>query len=672
MGLEGTKAAISLDNLSMAAVLEAVGLMVGIDLTYIEKVLVGFGLGETTEYDTSVSTQAGTPKKMIYTTDFANHDMVTVLANLVLLTIADKDNEAFIKELAGEEIYGVIIKIFNLDLKENKAPVQKMNWKGVPEKVGQIFNALETSPTYKGFEYGPLYTEEMAQYIADNIGEFINNIIYLLGLEINGVNVDSLESLLNNLVGGSLYNSDLVITIRDALAGLAGSIEGLEVNGVNVGKTIVTVLKTAKIADLKAIGKVAVPEFREDDPDTTDVNEAREDFVASLCNVLEPAYGLLTWLLTDADLAFFVKEGEDKQPTDLIKLPGAEGYNNGIGLLLEAIGCEPTALDKGAEGEALVKAILNPLLNRLDVIFANPAEEILAVLTNVIYFINSNGIDVVIKNTLNAVYTVLAAIEPIAKVDLYKLVGLDAYVTLSAEELIDMLLSKLEVAGFDFTAISVDLFSELTIGKLTQYTSISAEGANAYKMVYDAEYADEADMVTAIMRLVITFILTENNREVLIDLLKDALGMSADAEKYVSALLKAFADSIVGKKGEDLRLGMDSVLATIYYIFYGLDTGVDNTVAGKKDLDKLWAAKIKELNDNSPSENTQVGDLITDIFDILFNDPDEEGNFPVGGGNDVADKEEIAPNGFLAFFARIKAFFQEIADFFKNLFSFGK
>ena len=159
----------------MKDILQAVSLMVGLDLTYIEKVLVGFGLG-TVEAYTSVSTQAGTPKKMIYTTDFANYDMVTVLANLVLITIADAKNAEFVKDLAGEEIYAVILDILNLE--ENEAPVQKMNWKGVPEKVGQIFNALETSPTYKGFEYGPLYTEEMAQYIADNIGEFINNIIY--------------------------------------------------------------------------------------------------------------------------------------------------------------------------------------------------------------------------------------------------------------------------------------------------------------------------------------------------------------------------------------------------------------------------------------------------------------------------------------------------------------
>lgn len=651
MKIEDTDATISLDNLSMADILQAVSYMIdGLNLTYIKNILVGFALGQVNEYD-SVSEKAA--YKMTYKSEFDKHDMVTVLANIVLITIEDKSNEAFLVDLMGNDIYAVVKDILNLE--ENEAPVQNMNWQGVPEKVGQIFNALETSPTYKGFEYGPLYTEEMAQYIADNIGEFIDNIIYLLGLNIDGKNVNSLEELIKGLIDGNLYNSDLVITIRDALADLAGKIEGLEVEGKNVGKLILKVLAAAEIADLEAIGKVNVPEFKED----------KAQFVESICDVLEPAYPLLTWLLADEELAFFV----DLEKNDFITLPGAEGYRNGIALLLEAIGCTGLPTELNGDGETVVKAILNPLLNRLDVILENPAEEILAVLTNVIYFINSNGIDVVIKNTLNAVYTVLAAIEPIAKVDLYELVGLDAYVTLSAEELIDMLLSKLEVAGFDFTAISVDLFSELTIGKLTQYPSISAEGANAYKMVYDAQYADEADMVTAVMRLVITFILTDNNRNVLIDLLKDALGMSADAEKYVRALLNSFGDCVVGKNGEDLRLGMDTVLATIYYVFYGLDISADEMASGKKDLNEKWKKKLAELNKDAATEDTKVGDLITDIFDIMFND---EGKIPEGGGNDVLDQDGLASNGFLSFFARIKIFFQEIADFFRNLFSFGK
>ncbi|MBQ4267467.1 MAG: hypothetical protein IJB93_04670, partial [Clostridia bacterium] len=656
MKIEDTDATISLDNLSMADLLQAVSYMIdGLDLTYIKDILVGFALGKVEAY-TSVSKEVGTTKKMVYATEFDKHDMVTVLANIVLITIADEDNEAFLAELMGDNIYKVVMDVLNLT--EAEAPVQYMQWIDT-DKEGEVFNSLNTSPTYKGFEYGPLYTEEMAQYIADNIGRFIDNIIYLLGLSIEGKNVNSLEELIKGLIDGNLYNSDLVITLRDALAGLVDGIEGLEVEGKNVGKLIVKVLATAEIADLEAIGKVTVPEFKED----------KTMFVESLCDVLEPAYGLLTWLLADEDLSFFV----DLEKNDFITLPGAEGYRNGIALLLEAIGCTNLPAELNGDGETVVKAILNPLLNRIDVILENPAEEILAILTNVIYFINSGGVDVVIKNTLNAVYTVLNAIEPIAKVDLYELVGLSPYVELSAEELIDMLLDKLEVAGFDFTAISVDLFSELTIGKLESYQSIADQDANggktAYKMVYDDEYADEADMVTAVLRLVITFILTDNNRNVLIDLLKDALGMSADAEKYVRALLNSFGDCVVGKNGEDLRLGMDTVLATIYYVFYSLDISADEIATGKKDLNEKWKKKLEELNKGAASEETKVGDLITDILDILFND---EGKVPEDGGNDVLDQDGVASNGFLAFFARIKAFFQEIADFFRNLFSFGK
>ncbi len=641
-------AALSMTNLSMAAVLEAVGMLVGLDLTKIEDVLVGFALGKFEAYN-SVSGDAEA-KRMVYATEFDKHDLVTVVANLVLLALADEANAEFVKGLVGEDIYAVILNV--LQIKE--AELKKMKWQHT-DKVGQSFNAMSSSENYKGYGYGPRYTEEMADYIAENIGEFIDNIIYLLGIEIEGESVDSLEEILKNLVNGNLYNSANIVAIRDALAGFLDKIVGLEVKGTNVGKYIVEVLKKSLDVDISAVAKVEVPEFTE--------NKAQ--FITYLGKVVDPLGPILNWLLTDEDIAFFAKEGEDGKPTDFIKLPGNAGYKNGIVLLLEALGCknivDPADLE-GASGSAIVTAIAEPLLDRVDEIINNPAEELLAVLPNLIYFINSNGVDVVVKNTLDAVYTVLNAIEPIAKIDLYELIGLDLE-DLTFEKLIDMLLKDLEIAGFKFTEIPMDTFVELTVGKLETYDSLSAEDP-AYRMVYDENSASKGDMVTVILRLVITFILTENNREVLINLLKSELGMSADAEKYVAALFKALADCTIGN-----QLGMDSALATIYYVYYGLDKGVGGAADGKKDLDAAWRAKLKELNDSSNSEETKVGDLITDILDIIFND---EGKVPEDGGNDVLDKDGVASNGFLAFFARIKAFFQEIADFFKNLFSFGK
>ena len=642
------EAKLSMTNLSMAAVLEAVGMLVGLDLTKAENVLVGFALGKFEGY-TSVSGDSYA-KKMVYADEFDKHDLVTVVANLALLVLADEANAEFVKGLVGKDVYDVILNV--LQIKE--AELKKMSWQHT-DKVGQSFNAMTSSENYKGYGYGPRYTEEMADYIAENIGEFVDNIIYLLGIEIEGESVDSLEEILKNLVNGNLYNSANIVAIRDALAGLLDKIAGLEVNGIVVGGYIVDVLKTSLGVDVAAVAKVEVPEFTED----------KAQFITYLGNVVEPLGPILNWILTDKDIAFFAKEGEDGKPTDFIKLPGNAGYKNGIVLLLEALGCEnivaPADLE-GASGSAIVTAIAEPLLNRLDEIINNPAEELLAVLPNLIYFINSNGVDVVVKNTLNAVYTILNAIEPIAKIDLYELIGLDLE-TLTFEKLIDMLLKDLEIAGFKFTEIPMDTFVELTVGKLETYDSLSAEDP-AYRMVYDENSASEGDMVTVLLRLVITFILTENNREVLINLLKSELGMSADAEKYVAALFKALADCTIGN-----QLGMDSALATIYYVYYGLDKGVGEAADGKKDLDKAWKAKLKELGYSDNKDEQSVGNLITDILDIVFND---QGNVPDDGGNDVLDKDGLASNGFLAFFARIKAFFEEIAAFFRELFSFGK
>ena len=63
-----------------------------------------------------------------------------------------------------------------------------------------------------------------------------------------------------------------------------------------VGGLIADVLKEAEIADLNAVAKVKVDEFDND----------REKFVEALCDVLEPLYGILKFVLADEDFSFFV------------------------------------------------------------------------------------------------------------------------------------------------------------------------------------------------------------------------------------------------------------------------------------------------------------------------------------------------------------------------------
>lgn len=630
----GDEAAISLDNLSMAAVLEAVSLMVGLDLTLIEDVLVGFALGEVKEYD---SVSASAAYKMSYKDEFDKHDMVTVLVNLVLLTIVDEDNAEFVKGLVGEAAYTVILNLCN-----GVAPVaiQEFDWQFTDKAdTGEVFSAFESSELYEGYSYGPLYTEEMAEYIADNFGQFVDNILYLLGIEINGVTVNNLTDLINGLLNGSLYNSSNVIAIRDALAGVLAGIEDLEVNGKNVGKYIAAVLANSEVADISAVADVEVPEFTED----------REQFVASLCDVLEPLYPVLKWLLADDDIAFFV----DLEKNDLIKLEGAEGYAYGIIPLLETLECEGilapadynAAVDE--DGSVLLTSILNPLLDRVDAIVADdPASAILAMLPNIIYFINSNGVDTVIKNTLNAVYTLLSAIEPIAAIDLYELLGVEFLETLDFETLFQMLLDLIaDATGYKFENIDASAVEELTVGTLESYTSLNEK--TAYKMVYNEE-ASKDEMVTVVLRLLVTFIMHENNREMLLGLLKDNLGMSEDAEGYLRGVLDSIASLAT-----DTYLGMDQALAVIYYLFYSADIGSAELVNGIKDINAEWQNILKELSRSEDPDEITIGDFLGNFLDKYM--------------EDVFTSDGFAPNGLIAFFQRIIEWFNKIVAWFKAL-----
>ncbi len=639
MNIEGKGATIDLDHLAMKDILQAVSLMTGLDLTKLENVLVGFGLGQVNEYD---SVSISVAKKMTYVDEFDKYDMVTVLANLIVLTLADSANKDFVEDLVGEDAYKVIDYIFNKGVVP--ADIQEFDWKFVDKAdTGYAFSAIESSKLYlTNHKYGPLYTEEMAQYIADNVGDFINNIIYLLGININGVSIDNLNELIDELINGGLYNSKNVIAIRDALAGVLDGIVNLEAKGKNVGKHIAAVLKTAGIADIAAVAKVEVPEFTDD----------RAQFVASLCDVLEPLYGVLKWVLADEDIALLAKEGANG-PVDAIKLEGAEGYAYGIIPLLETLECDNVMTPADyyaaveANGDVLLTSILNPLLDRVDEIMVDPAEEILSMLPNLIYFINSNGVDTVVKNTLNAVYALLDAIEPIAKIDLYEIIGLDLS-TLTFEKLFEMLLDMIaDATGYRFENLNASAVSELTIGTLVSYES--ANGKTAYRMIYQSEEA-KTEMVTVVMRLIVTFIMHENNQEILLGLLRDHLGMTADAEKYVRGVLDTIATCAT-----ETYLGMDKALATLYYLFYGADLGVGETAGGLKDINAQWQQILKDLGmSDDPNEQT-IGNLLAQFLDTNF--------------EDILTSEGIAPNGLIAFFQRIIEWFNKIIEWFKNLFN---
>lgn len=647
--IEGLGEEIDINNLfgidiSKLSFVDVIGLLeteTGLNLTPVKEIFGLLAIGTIKTYP-SLSGEYG--YKMTYTENEGRKDMITLLLTVLIQVIDLEENADIIRELLGDEAYTVVLNLLNM--KDFEMKKIEYLWTEYAD-TDKTFSALETSVLYAGHEYGPRYTQEMAQYIADNVQTFIDNIIYLLGIEMDGKKVNSVEDILNSVVNGSLYNSENAQMILDIMLKAKSEIEKLDGS-----QHIKELIKTSIGVDLDFWSTYKVPAFEDD----------RAKFTETVCEILSPAYPILKWALCNDSFAFFV----DKESKDLVTVLGAEGYAYGIIPLLEALDCENVltpdeyyALAE-ADANALVTAILNPLFDRLDAIMAAPADEILEMLPNIIYFINSGGLDTCFKNALHAVYGLLDALKPLIEVDLYELINLrlDEVTFESLFELVIDLIA--ENTGLEFTSVDGNAFLELTVGKLVTYKS--ANGETLYKMVYQSETA-KAEMVTIALRLLITFLMTEDNRDVAVELLKKYFNMDKDAEKYVRAVLDTIADYTVST-----HLGMDSALATVYYLFYGADMAAGDAADGLKDVNKEWLKRLKKLGLSDNREEETVGNLIADILDIVFTD---EGTEP-GNGNDVIGSNGVAGNGGISFFQRIKMFFEEIAAFFRNLFSFGK
>ncbi len=627
---EGSAVTLDVTNLDLESIFTLVQELIGLDLTPVADILVDLCVGNIVVY-TSASGEYGF--KMQYNDEFARYDMLTIIATCLIQAIKLESNEEALKEMVGEDAYNGIIGVLSV---EKNVPVQDFSW-ALTDKAdtGEVFSPIKNSELYADFQYGEIYTKEMEQYISDSFGAFVDNIIYLLGLELNGKTVRDFTDLITGAVGGSVYSSSVINTVKGALTGLVDTLS----TSIPAGGHIINILAKAGVADLNAIAEVEVPEFKDD----------KAMFISQLCNVLEPIYPVLEWLLADADITFFVDENEDK----IITLHGAEGYAYGIIPLLEAFSCEGVlttaeyyeAIENGKK-DVLLTSILNPLLDRVDEILLNPAEELLEILPNLIYFINSDGVDTVVKNTLNAVNTLLTAIEPITKKDLYGLFGLDLD-KLTFEELFNNYLLGFikDATGYELESISVDTLTELSVGTLESYTS--ANGKTAYRMVYQGPEA-KGEMVTTVLRLAVTFITLDDTLMALLDMIEKSTNMDPATKEYLKGVLLALAECV---KSNDL--GMELALSTLYYIYYGAYLGVDGVVNGYDDLNQAWKDAIADLEESSPAAAALLKDIIGwDIFE------------------DVLDVEEgLAPNGFIAFFQKIKAWFEKIVEWFKNLFA---
>ena len=608
--------------------------------------LKNFNFGDTVSF---TSKNGDTAYKMTYNAEEERHDMLTIVASLLLEVLDYRGNEAALKALIGEDAYQVIYNLLNTT--EVEAEMQKIAWTHTDKAdTGEVIEPLDTSVAFN--PYGPLFTREMAQYIADNIQEFIDNMIQLLGIQINGKFSTSLEDLLKDVVGNSLYtteNLNKIYSYIDSAVKKVDSIKG--------AKHIKQVLKKSNIADLTAYDGYTVATITEGD---------RAAFKAEIIRMVQPLYNALKWLLTDTDLMFFT----DKNDEDQIILLGAEGYKYGIVPVLEAILC--TEVNGGsatfsstiltqeeyeaaveADPDALLNAILDPVFDKLDAVLADPANEMFNLIPNLQYFINTGALDTCFQNVLNAVTTLLNAIEPLTgKMDVLEIIGLkDTLNDLTMSSIVSALVSNVGTDSIKLDGMNFDKLLQCFNGYLYSYTNSKSGENPAYFMAYAGEAA-KADTVAVILQMLLQWLATGDNPAKLKQIIREKVDMSAEGYDYADKLIDIAATYAKTPSGTD------SLLHVIYYTFYGIHNGTAPVAEWQRDYNGRLAL-IQADFDQCSSRDENLG-KVAELLDWLFTEyVDENGdtgnvyhNYPDSQfGNN--DKPGFASNGFIAFFQQI-------------------
>ncbi|MDR2647181.1 MAG: hypothetical protein LBB67_03545, partial [Oscillospiraceae bacterium] len=495
---------------------------------------------------------------------------------------------------------------------------------GDREQPGPIYYPSRVTTEPAGLYPSNWWSEKQAEYAAAHADEFFDQLFMLLyGKPFGG----GTDNFLGDLINGALYtqgNFDAIVgLLREAIPEIALD------QTIIPGRTLADVLASAVTIDGERIDVVAILDhIRNWQPSGPVTNKA--SFVKELVDYLAPLAPVLSFMLA----------GEDIEIADgLFKATGYDGYRYGVIPLLEMLllpfgeGNKIVAYEDFAalSGAQQIEAILSPILDTLDRFVEKPADTLLNLLPGIVYFISPQGTGELGSPLQQSVERILYSINFMLEVT-----DLSSPIVLNVDGMIDDALSSI--------GLKREWLEKLIIGQFIGETSRS--GGQMYYLTSTVN--DRADIITALVRVLIDMLATKAGRNALIDLL-GTLGLD-------SATLKQVNDNLgwILSLQFSTSFGKDVVLSAIYTLAFRTGKTV-------KCWYNFWTCR---------------NDTIKDIYSSLLSANGEDGIFFKLNqwlNNTFADIFTLdsgkAYNGYIPFFEAIIAYFTSLFDSFLHLFS---
>ena len=453
--------------------------------------------------------------------------------------------------LSKEEVVLAIVELFN-GLKSN----------GHVADWSKIEAAIKTTTV----KYPAGVTAKDVDKLINTVSNVVDGVLPML-LKSTGYN--SLQAL----VAGMVYTPDLVNTIANALKGLA---------------------ENKQVTDILAY--VGIELNAADYNKKWNVKDANS-FAKAIAELVAPFNGVIDALLNGGSIVI----AENLLGDSAITIEGENGYVNAIKPLLRVLGCNTNGIK---DGNATVEAILKSLLNRVDEILANPVDEIVALIPQLVNFINQGGIQTFVEELI---YPVTRIASPVIALvaedgDLFNFVfdivkGLDGVKDIiPAEATWDTIQNYI----FDILA-KIDINIPIN-GKNYKLNipalDLKALGGCGTGTGFDYN-ANSADVIIIVLRYVWNVVQTNKNSFIL-PMLKSVLGNNyKNFGSYIEKALSNKDDAVI-KALVDVIKGLDASAhkadwSFLYKNYKQTNVKYPNGVTAK-DLEKVVAILSEAVN----------------------------------------------------------------------------
>lgn len=495
------------------------------------------------------------------------------------------------------------------ELQYLNTPVQAVDEEGNPV-VDENGDPVMENQSINEVVYTEDWTKEQAQFITDNLTDFINNMMIILG----GADMPTLDKMIQSFIYDQFYTNE---TINSVIALVMDQIASI---GIDT-ETLVSLVNTLVGVDLQPwVNAYNTPNYdwgvQPGDPVT---------FKESLKDALSPFAPILATLMSgEKDLTIL----------GTVTMKSYPGYQNGIIPILEALGCEDIVtaekfaeLCQGGEEnyEAIIGAIIDPLLGLVDRVANDPVNTLLDILPNALYFISCGNLQIAVENALQSAFVLLDTIRPIY--------NLSFDLNLDLQSIVLDLLANLEVNGqkLNLKIPFLSDFTQLCVGTVAEYES--ASGKTAYKLVD----VDRADFVTVLMRNIVDLIFYQDNINAIVDLVGSYANMSDENKATLAEILGTFAEMYKEDNG------VDKILNAVYVIYKGVYDAGEGAISGLGDLNDRWSAVFEMLYNSGNPVLEELAKTADELLDWLTF------GFITGEG--------IGTAGLIDFFDRLSAFF---------------